>query len=50
MGQQSKSDNDVRSMREKMKQSWGVVDKEEEGKPTADCMPQFGNGLDKDVS
>mmetsp|Transcript_35966 Transcript_35966/g.64790 ORF Transcript_35966/g.64790 Transcript_35966/m.64790 type:complete len:123 (-) Transcript_35966:189-557(-) len=37
MGQKSKSTNDVKSMREQMKQSWGVVDKkEEEGKPNAD--------------
>mmetsp|Transcript_40988 Transcript_40988/g.75021 ORF Transcript_40988/g.75021 Transcript_40988/m.75021 type:complete len:133 (-) Transcript_40988:275-673(-) len=36
-GQKSKSKNNVKSMREQMKQSWGVVDKkEEEGKPNAD--------------
>ena len=50
MGQQSKSNNNVKSMREQMKQSWGVDKKEEEeeGKPNADWMPKFKNGPDED--
>ena len=47
MGQQSKSNNNVKSMREQMKQSWGV-DKKGEGKSNADWMPRFGNGPDED--
>eukprot|EP00571_Detonula_confervacea_P015829 CAMPEP_0172302290 /NCGR_PEP_ID=MMETSP1058-20130122/4022_1 /TAXON_ID=83371 /ORGANISM="Detonula confervacea, Strain CCMP 353" /LENGTH=145 /DNA_ID=CAMNT_0013012715 /DNA_START=376 /DNA_END=810 /DNA_ORIENTATION=- len=49
MGEQSKSTNNVKSMREQMKQSWGAVDKDsEEGKPTADWMPRFRNGPEED--
>lgn len=45
---QSKSSSDVKSLRDRMKQSWGVDDKKVEGKPTADWMPGFGEGPDED--
>lgn len=40
--------NNVKSMREQMKKSWGGENKKEAGKPTADWMPRFGNGPDED--
>eukprot|EP00578_Thalassiosira_sp_NH16_P024082 CAMPEP_0181097444 /NCGR_PEP_ID=MMETSP1071-20121207/11572_1 /TAXON_ID=35127 /ORGANISM="Thalassiosira sp., Strain NH16" /LENGTH=119 /DNA_ID=CAMNT_0023179925 /DNA_START=329 /DNA_END=688 /DNA_ORIENTATION=- len=44
-----KSNGSVQSMRDQMKQSWGGVDKKEEGKPTADWMPGYGSaGPDED--
>mmetsp|Transcript_7906 Transcript_7906/g.14301 ORF Transcript_7906/g.14301 Transcript_7906/m.14301 type:complete len:165 (-) Transcript_7906:347-841(-) len=49
MGQSQSNLNNVKSMREQMKQSWERVDDaEEEGKPTADWMPRFGSGPDED--
>lgn len=43
------SNNSVKSMRDRMKQSWGRVDKKEEGKPTADWMPGYDSaGPDED--
>lgn len=52
MGQSnSKKSDAVKSMREKMKQSWGradQADQEKGGSPTADWMPGFGKGPDDD--
>lgn len=45
--QRSKLSNNVKAMREQMKQSWGV-DEKEEGKPSADWMPKYGKGPDED--
>lgn len=43
----SKNSDNVKSMREKMKESWGRADKEEEGN-LADWMPGFSKGPDDD--
>jgi len=49
MGPSSTGKRNAKSMREQMKQSWGIVNTEEEGKPTADWMPGFGQaGPDED--